>query len=46
MYSTEIMDCLISLSDFKHWINPFICLTNYVQTAAVEEASGQDHSHV
>ena len=43
MYSTEIMDCLISLSDFKHWINPLICLTKYVQTA--EEASGQDHSH-
>ena len=41
MYSTEIMDCLISLSVFKHWINPLIC---YVQTA--EEASGQDHSHV
>ena len=44
MYSTEIMDCLISLSDFKHWINSLICLTNYVQTA--EEASGKDHSHV
>ena len=44
MYSTEIMDCLISISDFKHWINPLICLTNYVQTT--EEASGQDHSHV
>ena len=43
MYSTEIMDCLISFSDFKHRINPLICLTNYVQTA--EEASGQDHSH-
>ena len=44
MYLTEIMNCLISLSDFKHWINPLICLTNYVQTA--EEASGQEHSHV
>ena len=44
MYSTEIINCLISLSDIKHLINPLICLTNYVQT--VEEASGQDHSHV
>ena len=44
MYSTEIMDCLISPLVFKHWINPLICLTNYVQTA--EEASGQDNSHV
>ena len=34
----------MSVSDFKHWINPLICLTNYVQT--VEEASGQEHSHV
>ena len=33
MYSTGIMDCLISRSDFKHWINPLICLTNCVQTA-------------
>ena len=38
MYLNEIMDL------FKHWINPLICLTNYVQTA--EKASGQDHSHV
>ena len=37
MYSTEIMDFLISFSDFKHWINPLIWLTNCVQTA--EEAS-------
>ena len=44
MYLIEIMDCLISISDFKYWINPLICRTNYVQTA--EEASGQDHSHV
>ena len=44
MYSPKIMGCLISPLDFKLWINPLICLTNYVQTA--DEASGQDHSHV
>ena len=37
------MDCLISLSDFKHWMNPLICPTNYVQTA--EEASGQEQGY-